>query len=272
MKTLILGCSFLHGAYTSKDIEMPGTSWVSSLDNSKFDAFAFSGNGIITWIEFLNHLIKIDKIKDYDSVVVQHSTEPRVMAHNWNKVDDKTPVYINNVFDMMLEKRRKQSNLDDIINYSHMYKNTDKGYDIFDGCSVNLFSINRHTEYLNKFSKRDKLTILDYHMDIEELFWRESTLQLVSKAFNTHLKVLIEETGLAYIPIFWYGRGDGGNHATDEDFVVIEEAIKRLGITKQEWYENTNHIGHNNIEQTEKINPMILEYLKSNKHLTKRFK
>ncbi len=272
MKTLILGCSFLHGAYSKKDIIIPGTSWVSSLDNSKFDAFAFSGNGIITWIEFLNHLIKIDKIKDYDSVIVQHTTEPRVMAHNWNKVDDNTPVYTNNVFDIMLDKRGKQYNLDDIINYSHMYKNTDKDYINFDGCSVNLFSINRHTEYLSKFSKRDKLTILDYHMDIEELFWRESTLQLVSKAFNTHLKVLIEETGLAYIPIFWYGDGDGGNHVTDEDFVVIEEANKRLGITKQEWYENTNHIGHNNIEQTEKINPMILEYLKSNKHLTSRFK
>lgn len=271
-KTLVLGCSFLHGAYTKKDEKIPGTSWVTSLDNSKFDAFAFSGNGIMTWIEFLNHLIKKDKIKEYDSVIVQHTTEPRVMAHNWNKIKDNTPIYSNNVFDMMLDKRNKQSYMADIIDYSHMYENTDKDYDYFDGCSVNLFSINRHTGYLSKFSKRDKLTILDYHMDIEELFWREQTLQLVSKAFNTHLKVLIEETGLAYIPIFWYGNGDGGNHATDKDFVVIEEANKCLGISKQEWYENTNHIGHNNLEQTEKINPMILEYLKSNKHLTSRFK
>ncbi len=272
MKTLILGCSFLHGAYSSYDFPIKGTSWVNSLDNSKFDAFAFSGNGITTWIEFLNHIIEIDKIKEYDSVIVQHTTEPRVMAHNWRKIVDKTPVYNRDIFNIMLDKRVKQSNLSNIIDYMYMCKCPGNEHSDYNGYSINIFSVNRHTDYLDNFGKRDQEILLSHHMNIEELFCRESTLDLVSKAFDTHLKVLIEENGLAYIPIFWYGNNDGGNHATDNDFVVIEEANKLLGITKQEWYENTNFVGHNNREQTEKINPMILEYLKSNNHLTPRFK
>ena len=257
-KTLILGCSFLNGAYTSYDTPIPGTSWVSSLDNSKFDAFSFSGHGIITWIEFINYLVEIDKIKEYDRVIVQHSTEPRIVAHNWNKVKDNTTVHIKDVFDLMLNIRKKQSNLKNIIDYNYMYRSE---YSDFNGYSLGIFSIHRHEKYLEKFSESSKSAILEYFMDIDDLFRRGDTLNIVSDAFNAHLRLVIEKLGLSYIPLFWYGRTAGGNHATDEDFVVIEEATKVLGITEKEWYENTNKVGHNNLEQARKVNPIILEYL-----------
>lgn len=263
MKTLVLGCSFMGGAYDNNDISVKDSSWIHSLNPKTCDAFYFPGGGMVTYMQFMEEMKNQGRLQQYNNVIMQHTTEPRIISEN-------PSLDINLIFRGMMACNDDLQSLNKIgVNYFTMPTKYTNNEEV--GDSLNLVSVHRHTGFLQKYPNTQQLNILEFYMDATEGFTKFKTDVKIAQMMNTSIAPYMKENNLNYIPFFWYGRGHGGNHATPEDFVVYNEVCKKYSISKDEWYENTNGSGHQNRYLTSKINPVILHHLKSNKHLTNCF-
>lgn len=96
-KVLILGCSFTQGSYTldhnDSNREFIGSNigWYDQLNCLKgetIDVYGCGGCGLMTYASILNQLDKNEKLKEYRTVVIQETSEPRAVFfqenHKWD--------------------------------------------------------------------------------------------------------------------------------------------------------------------------------------------
>lgn len=86
-KVLILGCSFTQGSYKLNDVDHSRETietnygWYDHLDifsDREIDVYSFGGGGYAAWAEILKDLETNNTIKNYDTVIIQETTEPRL--------------------------------------------------------------------------------------------------------------------------------------------------------------------------------------------------
>lgn len=92
-KLLILGCSFTQGSYTVdpkdklREIIESNYGWYDKLDffkDKKVDIYASGGCGLTTYASILNKLDRDGILNQYDTVIIQETSEPRLSLFNKN--------------------------------------------------------------------------------------------------------------------------------------------------------------------------------------------
>jgi len=96
-KVLILGCSFTQGSYapdptdTKREIIESSFGWYDKLsyfEDRQIDVYGCGGCGLTTYASILNQLDKNRTLKEYSSVIIQETSEPRLSLfqknHTWN--------------------------------------------------------------------------------------------------------------------------------------------------------------------------------------------
>lgn len=90
MKVLVIGCSHSAGAWKKNLLNQriwydSGYGWVSHLARNynkiNFDCYAHPGGGVFNYISTIGHLIKADRLKEYDKIIIQYTDELRVTVY-----------------------------------------------------------------------------------------------------------------------------------------------------------------------------------------------
>ena len=206
MKTLWLGCSYSYGVYNVKDEpiltvpSLPERVSEKLGEQEDWKILAFSAQGILRYSQIIKSLEEVDKLKEFDNVILQLTLEPRFVTwHNnieRNFIGHDILPFIN----------------DDMRTYFSSRKMLDPNQ--YEASGKEIFTTNAYSQFhlfKDRFRKgKNQETFIDIVDEmVKSTFHFINCSDLVPKIFDTILEIL-EKRNLNIYTFYYYRKHTRG--------------------------------------------------------------